>query len=62
MTEPTQPQPSEQEQQTAARLYMIYKEAHEIGLIMQRRLEDMNALPDGKRLFLTRTERRDMPE
>ena len=51
-------EPSEKEQQLAAKLYMIYKEAHEVGLMMQRQLEEMDALPDGNRLFLTRKERR----
>jgi hypothetical protein len=58
MTEPTQPEPSEQEQQTAAHWYMIMKDAHEIGLLAQRRLEEMNALPGDKKLFQTRKERR----
>ena len=65
MTEPTptyQTEPSEREQQTAARLYVMYKEFHEMGLNLQRQLEAMNALPSGTRLFLTRQERRGRPE
>ena len=61
MTEPTptyQTEPSEREQQTAARLYAMYKEFHEMGLNLQRQLEAMNALPGGSKLFLTREERR----
>ena len=55
-------QPTEQEQQTAARMYMIMKDAHELGLMMQRQLEAMDALPDDKKLFQTRKERRGMPD
>ena len=44
--------------QQAAHWYKIYKSAHEAGLIAQRQLEDLNALPDNKKLFLTRRERR----
>ena len=62
MIDQSQPQPSEREQQAAAQIYMAMKQAHEFGLMMQKQLEAMNALPDGKRLFLTRTERRGMPE
>ena len=58
-TEPTEP--SEYEQQTAAHWYLIYKDAHEIGLMAQRQLEALNALPDGRKLFLTRAERRRLP-
>jgi len=53
--------PSEQEQQTAAHWYMIMQQAHEVGLLAQRQLESLNALPDGQRLFLTRAERRFQP-
>ena len=65
MTEPEptyQPEPSERDQQTAAHWYLIMKEAHEVGLLAQRQLEAMNALPSGTRLFLTRQERRGRPE
>ena len=65
MTEPTptyQTEPSERDQQTAAHWYLIMKEAHEVGLLAQRQLEAMNALPSGTRLFLTRQERRGRPE
>ena len=57
MTEPTN-QPSEQEQQTAAKWYMIMQQAHEVGLLAQRQLEAMNALPGDNKLFLTRQERK----
>jgi len=57
-----QPEPSQSEQQTAAHWYLIMKEAHEVGLLAQRQLEAMNALPSGTRLFLTRQERRGRPE
>ena len=65
MTEPKptyQTEPSERDQQTAAHWYMIMKEAHEVGLLAQRQLESMNALPGGSKLFLTREERRGRPE
>ena len=55
-------QPTEQDQQTAAHWYMIMQQAHEVGLLAQRQLEQLNALPDGKKLFQTRKERRRMPE
>ena len=55
-------EPSEQEQQTAAQIYMAMLGAHEFGLALQRQLEAMNALPDDNRLFLTRKERRHMPK
>jgi len=65
MTEPTQPtfnpDPTAPEHQTAALIYMAMKQAHEFGLVMQRQLEEMNALPENRRLFLTRQERRHPP-
>ena len=36
----------------------VYKTSHEIGLMAQRNLEMMHALPGDNRLFLTRKERR----
>ena len=57
-----QPEPSEQEQQAAAQIYMAMVSAYEFGLAMQRQLEARNALPENKKLFLTRRERRGMPE
>jgi len=65
MTEPTQPfnpDPTAPEHQTAAHWYMIMQQAHEVGLLAQRQLEGMNALPGGNKLFLTRKERRGKPE
>ena len=55
-------QPTEQEQQTAAKWYMIMQQAHEVGLLAQRQLVEMNALPEDKKLFQTRKERRGMPD
>ena len=66
MTEPTpayQTEPSERDQQTAARWYMIMQQAHEVGMMARRQLELMNALPSENRLFQTRQEqRRERPE
>jgi hypothetical protein len=52
------PMPSDAEMQEAARWYLMRQQAHEIGLMAERRLEELNALPGGKRLFLSRVERR----
>ena len=57
-----QSEPTEQERQTAAQIYMAMVGAHEFGLAMQRRLIEMNALPGDKKLFQTRRERRERPE
>jgi len=51
-------EPSEQEQQTAAHWYVIMQQAHEVGLLAQRQLQQMHALSDDGRLFFTRQERR----
>jgi len=67
MTEPTPtyqtdtPEPPETEQQAAAFWYVTMQQAHEVGLMAQRQLEMMNALPEGHKLFLTRRERRNGP-
>ena len=54
----TPPLPSDDEMQEAARWYLMRQQAHEIGLMAERRLEELNALPGGQRLFLSRVERR----
>ena len=60
MSEPKEP--TEQEQQTVVMLGM-YKQFHEMGLNLRRRLEELDALPPGPPLFMTRKERRrGMPE
>jgi len=56
------PDPEAPEHQTAAHWYMIMKEAHEVGLLAQRRLEALNALPDDSKLFLTKNERRGLTQ
>jgi hypothetical protein len=56
-TDPTAP-----EHQIAAHWYLIMQQAHEVGLMAQRQLEQLNALPDNQRLFTTRKERRGMPD
>ena len=53
---------TEYDQKLVAHMRSVYKHAHEIGLMMQRQLEEMDALPDGSKLFLTRAERRGMPK
>ena len=60
MIDTSQQEPTEQEQQTAVHWYMIMQQAHEVGLLAQRQLEQMNALSEEQKLFLTKNERRDL--
>jgi hypothetical protein len=60
MTEPKptyNTDPIVQDPQTIARLYLMMKEFHEMGLNIQRQLEAIDALPKERKLFLTKNER-----
>ena len=50
--------PIKPSQQTVEHWLMVYKNAHEVGLIAQRQLELVDSLPSESKLFLTRKERR----